>query len=114
MSRQRYYLSVDNLAAAKAREPSLAFEGIGPVALAAAVTDAMRSNRLFQRWKALQAEPDDVDPSLGVTDPEAQATGKETSRSEIELVTTLPMSIVKQRLTWLIGSSWNIRDIKAA
>jgi len=26
----------------------------------------------------------------------------------------LPMSIVKQRLTWLIGSSWNIRDIKAA
>ena len=114
MSRQRYYLSVDNLAAAKGRVPSLAFEGIGPVALAAAVTDAMRSDGLFQRWKALQAEPDDVDPSLGITDASAQATGKETSRSEIELVTTLPMSIVKQRWTWLSGSSWNIRDIKAA
>ncbi|HEY4143716.1 hypothetical protein [Pinirhizobacter sp.] len=114
MSRQRYYLSVDNLAAAKGREPSLAFEGIGPAALAAALTEAMRSDTLFERWKALQAEPDDVDPSLGVTDPSAQATGKETGRSEIELVTTLPMSIVRQRLTWLIGSSWQMRDIKAA
>jgi hypothetical protein len=114
MSRQRYYLSVEDLTAAKGREPSLAFEGIGPEALAAALTDAMRSDALFERWKALQAEPDDVDPSLGVTDPSAQATGKQASRAEIELVTGLPMSIVKQRLTWLIGSSWQMRDIRAA
>jgi hypothetical protein len=114
MARQRYFLSVANLAQARGSDASLAFDGIGPQALAARLQDALRSDALFQRWKATQPDPDDVDPSLGVTDASAEATGTETSRSEIELVTSLPMTIVKQRLNWLIGASWQLRDMKSA
>lgn len=114
MAKQRYYLSVANLAQSRGSEPALAFDGIGPEALAAQLQDALRSDGLFQRWKAMQPDPDEVDPSLGATDAAAEATGTETSRSEIELVTSLPMSIVKQRLNWLIGPTWQLRDMKSA
>lgn len=114
MAKQRYFLSIANLAQARGSEPSLAFDGIGPEALAAQLQDALRGDALFQRWKAMQPDPDEVDSSLGATDASAEATGTETSRSEIELVTSLPMSIVKQRLNWLIGPSWQLRDMKSA
>jgi hypothetical protein len=114
MSNQRYYLSVENLDQARGSEPALAFQGIGPEALAAALQDAMRSDALFQQWRALQPDPDEVDDSLGATDPQAQASGKQTGRSEIELVTSLPMRIVKHRLALLIGPSWQLRDMRAA
>ena len=114
MAKQRYFLTVANLAQARGGDPALAFDGIGPAALAARLQDALRSDALFQRWKATQPEPDEVDPSLGVIDAGAEPTGTETSRSELELVTSLPMSIVKQRLNWLIGASWQLRDMKSA
>ncbi|MBB3226204.1 hypothetical protein FHW69_000794 [Luteibacter sp. Sphag1AF] len=109
----RYYLSVADLPGARGSEPSLAFEGIGPEKLAADLADALRNDALFQRWKAMQPDPDEVSPALGVTDPSASATGKQGSdRADIELVTTLPMSIVRQRLTWLIGPNWQLRDMR--
>ncbi|TCV96121.1 hypothetical protein EC912_102471 [Luteibacter rhizovicinus] len=109
----RYYLSVADLANARGSEPSLAFEGIGPEKLASDLADALRSDTLFQQWKAMQPDPDEVAPSLGATDPGVSATGKQTSdRADIELVTTLPMSIVKQRLNWLIGPNWQLRDMR--
>lgn len=114
MARQRYFLSVANLAQSRSTEPSLAFDGIGPEALAAQLQHGLRSDSLFQRWKALQPDPDEVDASLGATDAMAEAIGTETSRSEIELVTSLPMSIVKQRLNWLIGPTWQLRDMRSA
>jgi hypothetical protein len=114
-SASRYYISVADLGHAHGAEPSLAFEGIGPERLALELQEALRSDSLFERWKAMQPDPDEVDPSLGATDPQATATGKQSDlRADIELVTTLPMRIVKQRLNLLIGPNWQLRDMRSA
>ena len=109
-----YFLSVKDMSKARGPDPELSFEGIGPEKLAADIADAMRSDGLFQRWRAKQPDPDEVDPSLGVTDPGASASGELSAgdRNDIKLTTSLPMRIVKHRLNLLIGSSWELRDTK--
>jgi hypothetical protein len=108
-----YFLSVKDMSKAKGPDPELSFEGIGPEKLAADIAEAMRSDRLFQRWRAKQPEPDEVDPSLGVTDASASATGElSNDRNDVKLTTSLPMRIVKHRLNLLIGSSWELRDTR--
>ena len=108
-----YYLSVKDLKKARGPDSELSFEGLDPVSLASALADAMRSDNLFQRWRARQPEPDEVDPSLGVTDPAASAKGElSNDRTDVQLTTTLPMRIVKHRLNLLIGSSWELRDTR--
>jgi hypothetical protein len=111
----RYFFSIDDLAHAHGDEPSLAFEGIGPERLASELEQALRTDALFERWRAMQADPDEVDMSLGAIDPQASATGKQSSlRADIELVTCLPMRIVKHRLNLLIGPHWTLRDMRSA
>ena len=108
-----YFLSVKDMARAKGPDPDLSFEGIGPDKLAADIAAAMSSDGFFQRWRAKQPEPDEVDPSLGVTDASASATGElSNDRTDIALTTSLPMRIVKHRLNLLIGSSWELRDTR--
>jgi hypothetical protein len=108
-----YFLSVKDMSKAKGPDPELSFEGIGPEKLASDIADAMRSDSLFQRWRAKQAEPDEVDPSLGVTDASASAKGElSNDRTDVQLNTNLPMRIVKHRLNLLIGSSWELRDTR--
>jgi hypothetical protein len=108
-----YYLSVKDMTKAKGPDPDLSFEGIGPEKLASDIADAMRSDSLFQRWRAKQPEPDEVDPSLGVTDTGASAKGElSNDRTDVQLTTSLPMRIVKHRLNLLIGSSWELRDTR--
>lgn len=109
-----YFLSVKDIHKAKGPDPDLSFEGIGPEKLAADIGEAMRSDGLFQRWRAKQPEPDEVDPALGVTDAGASATGELShgDRYDVALTTSLPMRIVKHRLNLLIGSSWELRDTK--
>lgn len=109
-----YFLSVKDISKAKGPDPDLSFEGIGPEKLAADIAQAMRSDDLFQRWRAKQPEPDDVDPALGVTDAGASASGElsQGDRYDVKLTTSLPMRIVKHRLNLLIGSSWELRDTR--
>jgi hypothetical protein len=108
-----YYLSVKDMTKAKGPDPDLSFEGIGPEKLAADIADAMRSDSLFQRWRAKQPEPDEVDPSLGETDGSASAKGElSNDRTDVQLTTKLPMRLVKHRLNLLIGSSWELRDTR--
>ena len=115
MSRNHYYLSIDNLAHARGSIPQLAWDGVGPNDLARAVQDAMRSTALFERWRALQAEPDEVDQSLAATDASATVTAAVADlRTDMDLVTSLPMSVVRQRLNLLIGPGWKLRDLRAA
>ena len=47
----------------------------GPEAIAEDIQDALRGTALFERWRQTQEEPDEVDPTLGVTDPAATVTG---------------------------------------
>lgn len=113
--RSHYYLSIADLAHARGPVASLSYDGAGPNDLAAAVQSAMRSAELFERWRALQEEPDDVDPSLGAVDPQATANARVSDlHTDMDLITDLPMSIVRQRLNLLIGTSWQLRDMRKA
>lgn len=114
--RNHYYLGIDDLAQARGPIESLRYDGASPNDFAAALTEAMRSPQLFEHWRALQEEPDEVDPALGVTDAsaEARASVDDMQRVDVDLVTSLPMSVVRHRLNLLIGKHWSLRDMRAA
>lgn len=109
-----YFLSVADLAHARGSDSDLSYDGAGPNDFAAALQEALRSPVLFERWRGKQAEPDEVDPGLGVTDANAKVTGKVAGglSTDVEAMTTLPMSIVRHRLNLLIGPSWQLRDMR--
>jgi hypothetical protein len=113
--RSHYYLSIADLGQARGPLPALSYDGAGPDDLAAAVQEALRTPALFERWRAMQDEPDEVDPALGVTDPAATVSAHvHDLRIDMDLITDLPMSIVRHRLNLLIGSSWQLRDMRKA
>lgn len=113
--RNHYYFSIDDLASARGSDPQLAWDGANPADLAAAVQEALRTPALFERWRATQPEPDEVDTSLAVTDPGAEVKAAVADlRVDLELTTTLPMRVVRQRLNLLIGPHWQLRDMRAA
>jgi len=114
-NRNHYYLSVDDIRRAHGADPALAWQGASPDDLAAALQESLRGTGLFERWRATQPEPDEVDMSLAATDPQASASAKVADlHVDIDLVTDLPMRVVRQRLGWLIGPSWQLRDMRAA
>jgi hypothetical protein len=113
--RNHYYLSIADLAHARGPVPALSYDGAGPDDFAAALREAVRTPALFERWRALQDDPDEVDPALAATDPAAQVSTRVSDlRIDVDLVTDLPMSIVRHRLNLLIGSNWQLRDMRAA
>jgi hypothetical protein len=113
--RSHFYLSIDDLARARGAEPRLSYDGAGPNDFAAALQSALREPDLFERWRAMQPEPDEVDPALGATDPAAQVSARVADlRTDVDLITSLPMSIVRHRLNLLIGPTWKLRDMRAA
>lgn len=115
MARNRYYLSIADLAHARGEDARFSYDGAGPNDFAAALQQALRGDELFQRWRAAQPDPDAVDASLGTTDSAAEVTAKVADlRTDVELTTSLPMSVVRHRLYLLIGSSWQLRDMRSA
>ena len=92
-----------------------AFTSQGADGFAGELQQALRETTLFERWRATQDDPDEVDPSLGATDPSAVVTG-DMQHHEIRLVatTTLPGEVFKQRLRLLAGSRWELRDVRSA
>lgn len=111
----RYQIRLPDPAQARGSEPTLAFSAHGADAFAEQLQDALRSTALFERWRALQPEPDEVDPALGATDPSASVSGEQLDLS-IGLVatTTLPGSILQHRLRLLAGNHWEIRNVSQA
>lgn len=115
MSRNHYYLSITDLAHSRGADPRFAFDGAGPNDFAVALQQALRDTSLFDRWRAAQPDPDAVDTSLAVTDPTAQVTAQVADlHTEVDLLTDLPMSVVRHRLYLLIGAAWTLRDMRAA
>jgi hypothetical protein len=113
--RNHYYLTIDDLATARGPIAELSYDGAGPNDFAAALQEALRSPVLFDRWKARQDDPDDVDAALGVTDPAAAVTARVSDlHIDVDLITSLPMSIVRHRLNLLIGNHWKLHDMRAA
>ena len=110
--RTRYYLRLPDAGTARGSEPELAFRSAGAEGLAEELQAALRDTQLFDRWRALQQDPDAVDPGMGATDPAATVTGKQHDLS-VDLVATtdLPGAVFKHRLRVLAGSGWELRDV---
>ncbi len=115
VTRNHYYLSIADLSKARGPEPTLAWDGSSPDAFAATLQQALRTDQLFVRWRQAQADPDAVDPGLALTDPAAEVSARiRDLHTEVDVVTDLPMSVLRQRLNLLIGSTWQLRDMHAA
>ena len=108
----RYQIRLPEPALARGSEPSLAFTAHGADAFAEQLQDALRTLVLFERWRAMQDEPDEVDPSLGATDPAAAVSGEQRDLSiDLVAVTSIPGDILQQRLRWLAGNRWELRNV---
>jgi hypothetical protein len=115
MSVQRYYLSIDDLARARGQINELSFQGNSPDSFAALLQSALREPTLWRRWRALQPDPDAVDPALGASDPQATVSAEQADmHTDIAVTTSLPHAILKHRLTLLVGAYWSLRDVKTA
>lgn len=111
-STQHFFITIDDLPRARGSEATLAFDGESPQTLAAALQTALREPALWERWRLLQDDPDEVDPAGGATDPAATVEGSlAASRTELQVVTSLPHAIIKHRLDLLIGPNWKLRDV---
>ena len=111
----RYYLSLPDPARARGADASLAFRAQGAEAFAAELQEALRSDGLFERWRATQADPDEVDPALGATDAGATVSGKQDDlHIDLVVTTVLPSAVLRQRLGLLAGNGWQLRDVTSA
>ena len=112
---QRYFLGIDDLSSARGAIDALSFQGTSPDSFASQLQAALREPTLWNRWRAMQADPDAVDPSTGASDPSATVTAHQADlHCDAEVVTSLPHAILKHRLGLLVGSHWKLRDVKAA
>ncbi|MET0289788.1 MAG: hypothetical protein ABW178_09195 [Pseudoxanthomonas sp.] len=109
----RYFISLPDPAKARGSESALSFTAQGAEGFAEQLQDALRTPTLFERWRGQQADPDEVDPALGVTDAGASVTGQQDDlHVDLVVSTSLPSEILKQRLRWLAGSGWQLRDVR--
>jgi hypothetical protein len=115
MARNHYYISIASLALARGDDPRFAWEGADPDHFAETLQQALREDGLFRRWRAAQPDPDAVESNLGAIDPAAQVIARVADlHTDVDLITDLPMSVVRHRLHLLIGSSWQLHDLRAA
>ena len=111
----RFFITLPDPAAARGGDPELSFHAHGAEAFARELQEALASPALFERWRAKQDAPDEVDMRLGEIDPAATVEGTPSDLT-IDLVvnTVLPGTILQQRLRWLAGSAWQLRDVRDA
>ena len=111
----RYHLTLSDPERARGSDPPLAFRSQGAEGLAEELQQALRTDVLFERWRARQDDPDDVDPALGATDPAATVRGEQHDlHVDLIAVTALPGSVLRHRLRLLAGDGWSLRDVSAA
>lgn len=111
----RYYLSLPDGALARGSDPNLSFTAQGAEAFAGQLQAALREDALFERWRATQDDPDEVDMSLAATDPGATVVGKQDDlHIDLLVTTTIPGNVLKHRLRLLAGSGWTLRDVTSA
>lgn len=114
-TRQRFLFSIDDLPKARGESSELTFEGGSAESFAALLQSALREPALWRRWRAMQPDPDAVDPALGQSDPAATVEAHQSDvHVEVTVVTSLAHSILQHRLTLLIGKHWQLRDVSAA
>ena len=108
----RFFITLPDPSAARGSDSGLSFTAHGAEAFARELLDALGWPALFERWRAQQEDPDGVDPHLGEIDPQAQVRAHQTDLAiDLEVDTSLPGAILRQRLRWLAGSAWQLRDV---
>ena len=91
-----------------------AFRSKSADGLAEELQAALRSDALFQRWRAIQEDPDAVDPALGAVDPAARVHGDQHDlHIDLTVETAIAGAIFKQRMRLLAGSAWELRNVTA-
>ncbi|MGO1000588.1 hypothetical protein [Lysobacter sp. CA196] len=111
----RYYITLPDAERARGSDVSLSFRAVSAEGFAEELQTALRDDGLFERWRAKQPEPDEVDPSLGATDADASVHGEQRDlRQDLVVTTSLSGAVIKHRLRLLAGSGWELRDVTAA
>lgn len=85
----RFFITLPDPSAARGSDSGLSFTAHGAEAFARELLDALASPALFERWRAHQTD-------LAI---------------DLEVDTSLPGAILRQRLRWLAGSAWQLRDV---
>jgi hypothetical protein len=111
---QRYFITIENLADSRGESGELSFDGGSPEHLASVMQAVLRGPDFAERWRSMQEDPDEVDPSALAVDPTATVSASlQAQRSEMIVTTSLPHAIVKHRLDLLIGRNWKLRDVSS-
>ena len=111
----RYYIRLPDPANARGDDADLGFRSHAAEGFAEELQQALRDGTLFERWRTKQQDPDDVDPALGATDPEASVTGQQNDlHVDLEVITRLPSALLRQRMALLAGHGWQLRDVTAS
>lgn len=115
MTVQRYIFSIDDLPRARGESHELSFPGGSAESFAALLQESLRKPGLWQRWRAMQPDPDAIDPALGASDPAARVEAHQSDvHVSVDVVSALPHAIITHRMTLLIGKHWMLRDVSAA
>ncbi|MDQ3618147.1 MAG: hypothetical protein M3374_05445 [Pseudomonadota bacterium] len=110
----RYHITLPDGVRTRGSDASLNFNSQSAEGLAGELQAALRDNHLFERWRAMQDDPDNVDPTLGATDPNAVVKGEHDDlHVDLIVTTSIPGNLLKHRLRLLAGSGWELRDVRA-
>jgi hypothetical protein len=111
----RYYIRLPEPAKARGTDADLAFKSEGVEGLVMELEEALRTSVLFDRWKAKQAEPEEVDKSLAAVDLHSTVSGAHHDLYiDLVVVTALPGAVFKHRMKLLAGTHWQLSDVKSA
>lgn len=111
----RYHIALPEPAQARGSDPALAFRSQSAGGLASELQEALRGSALFDRWRDQQEDPDEVDPALGATDPDATVEGSQHDlHVDLVAVTSIPGAVLRHRLRLLAGNGWELRDVSNA
>ena len=114
-NRQSFLFVIPDLAQARGKIDSLSFSGTSAESFAGELQAALREPGLWERWRAMQPDPDAVDPALGASDSQATVTARQADlHCDATVTSVLPHAVIKHRLGLLIGSHWTLRDVHAA
>jgi hypothetical protein len=108
-----YSISLPDPALARGSDAVVSFTAHGADAFAEQLQAALADSAWFERWRALQPDPDEVDPGMGVIDPNARVSGEQADlRINLVATTSIPGDILRHRMHVLAGSHWELRNVR--
>ncbi len=108
-----YLLTLPEPERARGSDPAFSFRADSAGGFAAELQEALRGDGLFERWKAVQDDPEAVPESLAQTDPDARVHGSQQHlQIRLDVRTSLPGTVLKHRLRLLAGNNWTLNDVR--